>query len=295
MVKYEHCRKVGVLFDGGKDIYWTRTEYLKDGDLYNKDSDDPDVRTKYFIGQRFYSKKWGVAYISKFVDDSNAEIVFTGKHTCTVIGGMHSLSVGTLKNPMLPYVHGKGYFGVGDYDSKDKAYQVWNGVIERCYNNHGNKNSTYLGAEMSDEWLNYQVFARDYNLMLRDVFVDDPQLDKDLKASGERGKLYSMRTCCLVPHAINTALQMSSKPKVNPDLPAGVTYAQKGGYRVQLSKYGTNRYIACYKTIPAAHSRYLREKSEYLNELAEKYKKDLPQTTYEALLHKAKDVLNEKY
>ena len=42
---------------------------------------------------------------------------------------------GSVKNPYNPSVFGKGYVGVGHYNSKDhcKLYSTWQGMLERAY------------------------------------------------------------------------------------------------------------------------------------------------------------------
>ena len=46
---------------------------------------------------------------------------------------------GSVKNPMTPSVYGVGYFGIGDYKSRDengkliKCYDRWCDIHRRCY------------------------------------------------------------------------------------------------------------------------------------------------------------------
>lgn len=293
VVEYVNCRRVGVIFDGYSDIYWTRTENLKTGDLYNKGSHNPDEKRKYFLGQRFYSKTWGVSYISKWVEYGKAEVTFAGNYPCKVFTEPSNLSKGLVKNPMQPNVYGKGFFGIGKYDSSSAAYQAWIGIMERCYGNR-EKLTSYKGSQVCDKWLNFQNFAVDYYKMLSEVGFEDVQVDKDLMVRGSRGKMYSPETCCILPHSINTALQLGETE--GRDLPLGVSlHKSSGKYRVQISKYGKNRYMGLFNSTESAVKYYNRLKSEYILELSEVYKNKLPTRTYTALLNKAKEVLNDEY
>jgi len=292
VVQYENCRKVGVVFDGYTDVYWTRTENLRSGDLYNKDN---PYNRKYFVGQRFYSKKWGVSYVEQLIDDSTALITFSGKHSCTIVAHLTNLAKGLTKNPMQPVVYGKGFMGIGEYDSSHKAYNTWCSMIERCYAT-SERTPTYKGTSVSEEWLNFQTFAKEYDELSEGVGFDDLQLDKDLFSGKKRGREYSKVNCCLLPHAINTALQTEELLGKTTGYPHGVSFnKQTGKYRAQISKYGRNTYVGQYNSVQDAKVAYLKEKSAYVLALADKYKNQLPSKTYLALLDKSKEILNDEH
>ena len=284
IVEYISCRKVGIVFDNHTTKRYTRTEYLKSGDLYNPENS----RKKYFIGQRFYSDKWGVTIIKKFLDNSPRVLIeFCGEYSCEIEALPSNLAKGLVRNPLQPAVYSRGYLGIGCYDSKDKAYCIWVNILQRCYS--GSLDS-YSGTEVSKDWLNYQHFARDYHEMLKTCTFSDPQIDKDLLSSKYRGKIYSKETCCLLPHQLNTALQLLSDRDKRSEYPCGVSFDKlTNKYKAQISKYGKQVYIGEYFDVETTEKAYLEEKQKYFNELATKYKSQLPEVVYSALVNKIKE------
>lgn len=129
---------------------------------------------------------------------------------------------GEVKDPLLPFVNGVGFIGVGDFRStiKGKAtreYSRWKLMMDRCYSdNYQSRNKSYIGCEVCDYWHNFQNFAK--------WFVDnhpsdglDYHLDKDLK-SGGKGKLYSPSTCVFITRDENNEIaHAKSYSFTNPD------------------------------------------------------------------------------
>lgn len=252
---------------------------------------------KYFVGQRFYSKKWGLSIVKQPPTGSSKNkgwIEFVGDYPCEVYASLSNLAKGLVKNPMQPIVCGKGYIGVGKYSSKDSAYNVWFDMLYRCYTDNPNTQK-YTNTVVSEHWLNFQSFAKDYYELLSYVSFSKPQLDKDLLSGLDRGKIYSKETCCILPHRINTALQLVNQVDKTTDAPFGVSLnKQTGKYKSQIS---INREAVLIgsetASVELATGKYRREKSKYIISLAEEYKNQLPFNTYSALLNKAKEIFNE--
>lgn len=62
--------------------------------------------------------------------------------------------------------------------SKDRFYQVWNGIKQRCYNPHNKNYHNYggRGIEVCDEWRNnFQAF---YNWSMENGYKDGLQIDR---------------------------------------------------------------------------------------------------------------------
>lgn len=293
VVEYIHSKRVGVVFDGYTEVYWTRNENLACGDLYNKESVDDNVRGSLFIGQRFYSKNFGVCILTKFLRDYKAEVEFPDG-TVTITDRTNLLKK-FFKNPNQPHVYGLGCIGQGKYDSSYKAYDLWTGMLERCY---ANSNLAYRNVRVSKEWLNFQNFASDYYEMFNECKFERPQLDKDLLTpltKEGRGVLYSKDTCCLLPHQINTALQLSLHVNKKSDLPCGVSICHTGKYKVQMQKFNKHISVGRFSDLKLATQAYNREKSKYISELALQFKDELPVKIYEALLIKSKEILNAQH
>ena len=78
-------------------------------------------------------------------------------------------------------------------------YRVWTSMIRRCYSaEYQNKQPTYKGCSVSDEWLTFSVFR---NWMEQQDW-EDKQLDKDLLLEGN--KVYSPETSVFVSGLVNT-------------------------------------------------------------------------------------------
>ena len=95
---------------------------------------------------------------------------------------------------------------IGYVDGKQKQklvwrcpyYRTWVNMIDRCYSDRTqNKNPTYKGCSVSEEWLTFGVFK---NWMEKQDWEGN-QLDKDLLFEGN--KLYSPETCVFVSPMTN--------------------------------------------------------------------------------------------
>ena len=79
-----------------------------------------------------------------------------------------------------------------------RYYRAWKSMLQRCYSaKFQERNPTYRGCSVSDEWLTFSVFK---NWMEKQVWEDN-QLDKDLLFKGN--KIYSADTCVFVTGVVN--------------------------------------------------------------------------------------------
>lgn len=155
-----------------------------------------------------------------------------------------------------------------------KAYRVWGAMLERCYGlNGGPKYPSYEGVEVCDEWrYNFANFLEWHN----QNYVDGWQLDKDLLSPAD-SVCYSPDTCCYLPLEINRSIH-TKKPSF--------TITPCGRYRVNLSigkRRGVNR--GCYLTYEEALVAYKSARAERMRELADKYKGQLSERVYNALIN----------
>ena len=78
-------------------------------------------------------------------------------------------------------------------------YLAWQNMLKRCYSTkYKDKNPTYIGCSVTDEWLTFSVFK---NWMMTQDFEGN-QLDKDLLVEGN--KVYSPETCVFVTPMVNS-------------------------------------------------------------------------------------------
>lgn len=179
-------------------------------------------------------------------------------------------------------------FGVTDIKTRnngvqDREYQLWVKVLSRCYSERILKaHPTYVGCEMSKDWLFYSKFKEDVNGMMG-FGLDQYHLDKDILFKGN--KLYSRETCSFVPIQINNIFV--NKRMHRGDTPVGVRFrvdSRLRPYEAQMSVNGKRFYLGCHKTAEDAFYAYKTCKEKYIKEMAEKYKGSIEDSVYNALM-----------
>ena len=181
-----------------------------------------------------------------------------------------------------------GSIGKGEYNSiKDsKAYMVWKGMLDRCYNEkYRNKYRTYIDCEVCEEWLCFQNFAEWFYENYYEIEGEEIHLDKDILMKGN--KMYSPDTCIFVPKRINSLFTKCDRARGS--LPVGVRYRRDTNkFRVECStqKNGVKHRVSLgqYDTVEEAFEVYKQFKENYIKEVAEEYKNKIPVKLYEALI-----------
>ena len=182
-----------------------------------------------------------------------------------------------------------GSIGKGEYNSiKDsKAYMVWKGMLDRCYNEkYRNKYRTYIDCEVCEEWLCFQNFAEWFYENYYEIEGEEIHLDKDILMKGN--KMYSPDTCIFVPKRINSLFTKCDRARGS--LPVGVRYRRDTNkFRVECStqKNGVKHRVSLgqYDTVEEAFEVYKQFKENYIKEVAEEYKNKIPVKLYEALIN----------
>jgi hypothetical protein len=142
------------------------------------------------------------------------------------------------------------------------AYETWRNMLHRCYNDkYLQKNPSYIGCEVIDEWKTFSVFKKWFN----DNYINGYQLDKDLLGNG---RLYSPSTCCFIPKKINTFL--SNKQRNNTSGAIGVCFF-RGKYLVHSKNMGVNKSHGSYNSLEDAKKAYKEARQNNLNKLIEEY------------------------
>lgn len=184
-------------------------------------------------------------------------------------------------NPYDKSVFGVGYLGEGNYNTgtskkRSQEHRVWRCMLERCYSEkYKEENKAYYGiATVCDEWKCFQKFAEWYNSNKYDV-DGRLHLDKDILFPGN--KIYAPDKCLLVPQRIN--MLFMTKPSKN-GLPNCVRKESNGKYSVSYNK----RNLGKFDSIEDAERAHYKAKKEAIYEVAEEYKKIIPNKVYEALI-----------
>lgn len=206
---------------------------------------------------------------------------------------------GNVKCPYEKRYYGHGFLGEGKYKmSKNgkitKSYQVWCGILERCYNPKlHEKEPTYKGCTISKEWLNYQNFAEWYYNNYYEIEGEQIALDKDILVKGN--KIYSEDTCIFVPQRINSLF--TKRDKLRGEYPIGVYYNKRDKKFVsQCNVYDLKEnknkgiHLGYYDTPQQAFEVYKQFKEQHIKEVAEYYKGKIPKKLYDAMYRYEVDI-----
>lgn len=201
---------------------------------------------------------------------------------------------GGVKNPYDREVHNVGCFGVGEYKSRDEegkktlAYRYWMDMIDRCYNPYRlNEFIAYRDTLVCKEWLCFQNFAKWFYENYYEIENEKMQLDKDILYKDN--KVYSPETCIFVSKRINCLFIKQKNQRGS--LPIGVSYhKQHNKLYVSCDIIDDNyrhkqKFLGLFplnKPFQAFYE-YKQFKENYIKQIADEYKKLIPQKLYEAL------------
>jgi len=185
------------------------------------------------------------------------------------------------RRAMEPVMCGIGYRGSENIDCRSESYLKWHDMLNRCYNaRFHERQPQYRGCTVCEEWLNYSNFKVWYDQnKISGMSLD---LDKDILFKGN--KEYSPETVAFVPHAIN-ALFVNGK-KNRGDLPLGVRFDKsKGKYRAEMSFMGEPIKLGWFDNAESAFARYKEYKEDFIKDIAEQYRDEIPHKVYEAMMN----------
>lgn len=185
----------------------------------------------------------------------------------------------------MKLVKGVGYNSGGLHSIKEdgkasRSYRLWLCILQRCYSDeYQNRNPTYIGCTVCEEWLDFQVFAEwckgnKYHLSGYD-------LDKDLLVKGN--KIYSPETCVFVPQHINTLLNSCASSRGKH--PRGIYFNKpRGKYLARFSAESKSQHLGYFACPNEAYRAYVAAKEIYVKEVANKYRDNIDPRIYEILM-----------
>ena len=201
---------------------------------------------------------------------------------------------GHIKCPYERRVYNIGYLGEGPYSSREngkatKLYNTWKNMLKRCYDPKlHEKEPTYIGCTVCDEWLNFQNFALWYDENYYEIPGQRMALDKDILIKGN--KIYSPDACCFTPQNINTLF--TKRDNDRGDCPVGVYYdKQSKKYKAKCSLgTGRQKHLGYYDTSEEAFNAYKEFKEAYIKKVANDYIEDIPFELYRAMINYEVDI-----
>lgn len=149
----------------------------------------------------------------------------------------------------------------------DPAYYRWKMMLRRCYSEEWvERNPTYQGCSVCDEWLYYSNF-RDWFYAQGDV--SGKELDKDIYEPGN--KVYSPETCTFVEKDLNALLNQRKNARGDTSQYIGVSkLAKSKKYQAFCKVHGKNIYLGSFPTQEEASEAYRKHKIQYITEFIER-------------------------
>jgi hypothetical protein len=207
-------------------------------------------------------------------------IQFLDKQKHKRVANKNAVTRGNVKNPFRVMLYGVGYIGDGKHTSvtSRRQYNIWQGMLERCYSEAHPHHKHYEDVTVCEEWHNFQNFA-DWCLT-QEGFKDKYfEIDKDFMVTGNR--LYSPKTCCFIPTVINSFfLNGKGLYKKDKSLGTGVTETPSGTFRASLNKVK----LGSFPSQRQAEVAFTNYKKYSLWLLATEFKDRLDNSVYERLL-----------
>ena len=245
-----------------------------------------DVNYKNCVGKICKSKSSGDFKILKYNDTANVEIQFlkTGYETTVRLTNIRN---GNVKDPYVPSVCGVGILGTKYLSAANgrntKEYNLWHSMLVRCYSDvYKKKHPTYEGCEVSDNFKSYEYF---YEWCHNQIGFDNEgwHLDKDLLVKGN--KVYSESTCVFIPAETNTLLTKCTNSRGKHLIGVSWNKAKKA-FKAQVNtNKGKQEYLGLFNTEIEAFNAYKKAKEAFVKEQAEKYKSQIDERAYNALMN----------
>lgn len=193
----------------------------------------------------------------------------------------------SLKSLMSKSAMRSGFIGEGEYkcsmNSKiTREYNAWHHMLQRCNSGKFKENNiTYKDCSISEEFLNFQVFAKFYD---ENKWTDCLNLipDKDIKTKGN--KIYSRDTILLVDARINSLFTQRKNGRGKYLI--GVIKKDSKFHSRMSNGNGSMIHLGSYNTELEAFYAYKKAKEDFIKQIAEEYKtkyKNFPIEIYNAM------------
>lgn len=243
------------------------------------------------IGEVSVNNKNEKMVIIKYRDANDISIEFDDGTIVEKVS-YRAFKLGQIKNPNSPSVYNKGYLGQGKYKARDRnkssrVYDAWHNMLTRCYNRKYQEGKpTYIGCEVSEEFLNFQRFAEFY---INETWCDNICLipDKDILCH-EEDKMYSKETVLLVDMRINSLFTKTDG--IRGKYPIGVSFdGSKYLSKCYTLDYDGNKTVARLGRFDApeeAFYAYKEFKEQYIKQVADEYREkypNFPKKLYDAM------------
>ena len=168
-----------------------------------------------------------------------------------------------------------------------KEYALWLNMLKRCFSEEcQNKQPTYKGCNVSDNFLSYAFFYDWCHKQIGFKSVDENGsswcLDKDLLFVDN--KTYSETACVFVPQEIN--LFFIDRGNDRGEYPVGVSFHKRDGkFQAQCTVNGKQQYLGLYNTPEEAFTAYKPFKESLCKQLALKWQHEIDHRLFNAMMN----------
>lgn len=169
------------------------------------------------------------------------------------------------------------------------VYSKWHSMLTRCYSSYWHaKHPTYIGCKADKEWLTFSYFAE---WLESQEHWTDLQIDKDILFRGN--KIYSRKTCLLVPQKINGLL--NDHRNARGLLPIGVHQSKNNRFYAQCNNEGKQVGLGLFDDPQKAHTVYILYKSSIVKKSAMDLPDYIDVRLKPCLLRIAEEIKNGEY
>lgn len=168
------------------------------------------------------------------------------------------------------------------------AFDTWSSMVHRVYGK--SVRPTYKECSISEEWRKFSDFKVWFDIQ---TYTKGYELDKDILFKGS--KIYSAKTCVLVPQYLNTLLINTLASLAI--YPIGVCYKRnkdqsppKKGFVAVVRKFSKGKHLGYFTTPMEAHKAWQLAKADQIHEVVNVYTSSTPSfrtDVAEALLSRA--------
>lgn len=175
--------------------------------------------------------------------------------------------------------------GTNDYNGKisdnpmiKHAYDVWSGVLQRCYPRTIHKKTKSIeGSKVCDEWTLFSNFLNWYKENYPQHLVDQGVklvMDKDLLSGDD--KLYSPDTCVFLPMPVNQFIGQRKSWGETGHTGVYPVHNRRVGFMARIKPFKSNqrKYLGYFSTIEDASQAY-QEARAVEAERVKSYMRDL--------------------
>jgi len=219
--------------------------------------------------------------VVEYINHTNVRVMFTGTGMTTITTSQHIIN-GTVVNPECLTVAGvakRARLPKG-VEEGERIRRAWWRMFRRVM-----KNEHYKGVKIAEDWYTFENFL---NWALLEPFSsqDGYDLDKDI-LSGEE-KIYGPETCCFIPSSLNKQLINFDKC---PNYRQGGKQSWWLDYKDPMTDKRTYTKVS---TEEEAIQLSQKLKAERIRFAAEKYRGEIAERAYQALILKASMLIKEK-